>query len=267
MKCLFPFVIKSGSFEEIITCGKCIVCLENRIKTWFIRIMCEIGYADYAKFITLTYRDEEVPMINGVETLRHKDFQDYIKRVRKMLGDIRMKYYMCGEYGERMGRPHYHAVILLYGDLKKKKSQEILQSKWSKGFVHIGTVTPKSVRYCLDYLNKLAKKEYDINQVRPYQKVSQGFGLNYMLDNEKQISELKYLAYNNVKYEVPRYFRKKSEKIDQEIRNMTMSEDYASTLEERKETYIKNKIQGIRDNAEQTRKNIIARKKIKRGSL
>ena len=55
-------------------------------------------------FLTLTYNDQELP---AGETLVPTDLQKFWKRFRKNHSPVR--YYSCGEYGDRTGRPHYHA--------------------------------------------------------------------------------------------------------------------------------------------------------------
>lgn len=262
MKCLYPVIVRNGIQMDIVPCGRCIVCKENNIRQWFVRIMCEVGYCDYAKFLTLTY-DEE----HNTNTLAHKDFQDYVKRVRKALGVIKLKYYMCGEYGELKGRPHYHAIMLVYGDIGKTDLSKVFRENWKMGYVQVGTVTPRSVRYCLDYMQKLKKLEYLSYQVKPYQKMSQGLGLCYLQENEEQISELKYLAYKNVKYDVPRYFKKKSEIVQNATMNPVIDKVYAQSMTELFENKFGSKKRSISAKAEQIKKNIIARKKIKRGRL
>jgi hypothetical protein len=34
-----------------------------------------------------------------------------MKRLRKKYSHKKLSFYHCGEYGEKQGRPHYHAII------------------------------------------------------------------------------------------------------------------------------------------------------------
>ena len=62
----------------------------------------------YASFVTLTYDEAHIP---ANHQLCKRDAQLFIKRLRYYLGKRRIRYYLCGEYGERFGRPHYHAIL------------------------------------------------------------------------------------------------------------------------------------------------------------
>lgn len=125
-------------------------------------------------FITLTYAPENVPP-GG--TLIKKDFQDFAKRLRKKFADRKIKYFHCGEYGDRTGRPHYHALLfgLDFADKRPwKKSadgsqiftSEILSGLWPAGFCTTGAVTFESAAYVARYVMKKitgarAKKHYE----------------------------------------------------------------------------------------------------------
>lgn len=103
-----------------IPCGKCIGCRLEYSKQWANRCLLELEYHKSAYFVTLTYDDAHVPVtwysdpstgeaIKGY-TLRKRDFQLFMKRLRKNTGQ-ELRYFMAGEYGSKTFRPHYHAII------------------------------------------------------------------------------------------------------------------------------------------------------------
>jgi len=63
-----------------ISCGQCIGCRLERSRRWAVRCMHEAQMHRYSCFLTLTYSDEFLPS-DG--TLVLKDFQDFMKRLRK----------------------------------------------------------------------------------------------------------------------------------------------------------------------------------------
>lgn len=63
---------------------------------------------DFSCFVTLTYDDEHMPYGGD---LHYRHFQLFLKKLRKRLGRP-VRYFMCGEYGDRLGRPHYHAILI-----------------------------------------------------------------------------------------------------------------------------------------------------------
>ena len=77
-------------------------------REWATRVLHESDYWDHSCFTTLTYNNEHLPKDGSL----HKDeLQKFFKRLRKYLGDRKMKYFACGEYGDEGHRPHYHAIL------------------------------------------------------------------------------------------------------------------------------------------------------------
>lgn len=144
-----------------LPCGQCIGCKLERSRQWAIRCVHEASLYDDNMFLTLTYDDEHLPK-HG--TLVKKHFQDFMKRYRKCISPKKIRYFMCGEYGEENMRPHYHAIIFnhFFEDAKiHKKSQgynlwtsEKLDELWQKGYSLIGSVTFDSAAYVARYILK-----------------------------------------------------------------------------------------------------------------
>lgn len=161
------FSPKDAALDEKleIPCGQCIGCRLDKSRQWAIRCVHEAQEHEENCFITLTYDDENLPY-GG--TLVKKDFQDFMKRLRKEVEPKKIRYYQCGEYGENLLRPHYHAIIFNHDFRDKKlwKSKNgvdvyvspTLQKLWRFGFSTIGTVTFESAAYVARYCVKKIKE-------------------------------------------------------------------------------------------------------------
>lgn len=148
-----------------LPCGRCIGCRLERSRQWAIRCMHEASLHKHSVFVTLTYSDEELEKTENsqLRELRHEDFQRFMKRLRKRFGSG-IRYYMCGEYGEKFGRPHYHAAIfgLTFKDKKlfkntrgnKLYTSQILTEIWGHGHASFGSVTFNSAAYIARYIIK-----------------------------------------------------------------------------------------------------------------
>jgi len=179
---------KSIVFDEIrkhdivrslnLPCGQCVGCRLERSRQWAMRCMHEASLHDNNCFITLTYDNTHLP---GDGSLHYKDFQLFIKRLRKKFGFARIRYYMAGEYGENFGRPHFHACIF-GNDFHDKKlwkrtssgsllyRSKDLETLWPFGYSSVGDVNFESAAYVARYImkkitGKKAKDHYeDIDQ-------------------------------------------------------------------------------------------------------
>jgi hypothetical protein len=99
-------------------------------------------------------------------SLDKTEFQRFMKRLRKRYGK-KIRFFHCGEYGEKNNRPHYHAII--FGmDFEDKElfqvrdeirlyTSENLAQLWPYGFSTIGTVTMESCAYVARYVTKKQK--------------------------------------------------------------------------------------------------------------
>lgn len=142
MACNFPKIYNG----VLCPCGKCAGCARSYRQTWITRAVLE-SYCYEEKrnfFVTLTYSDEYAPADGQ---LSKRDFQLFIKRLRKQCGQFR--YFGCGEYGKRSFRPHYHAILFGFAG-----TTEDIQRCWGKGFVYVGNVTPASCAYVAKYISK-----------------------------------------------------------------------------------------------------------------
>lgn len=112
-------------------------------------------------FITLTYAEEHLPS-DGSLIPWH--FTDFMKRLRYHFSSTPIKYFMCGEYGEKFSRPHYHACLFGIDFLDKDPIREdegiilynspTLDDIWSHGFASIGAVTFETAAYTARYITK-----------------------------------------------------------------------------------------------------------------
>lgn len=107
-------------------------------------------------FATLTYADEHLPG----PSLLYRDFQLFMKRLRRT--GRKPRFYMCGEYGEKYQRPHFHACLFNTdfqdkkhlrgkGELQEFTSAE-LEKLWGKGGCVLGQVTFESAAYVARYM-------------------------------------------------------------------------------------------------------------------
>lgn len=147
MKCKKPF--RSGLLEA--GCGQCLPCRINRQRQITIRGLLEASQHPYSTFATLTYDDKHLP---GSGSVSVRESQLFLKRLRYFIGPFR--YILCGEYGERNWRPHYHAI--LYG----VRDGCGVDRAWRKGFVHCSGVGPESIGYVAGYCLKGATTEKEM---------------------------------------------------------------------------------------------------------
>lgn len=166
-----------------LPCGNCIGCKLERARQWAVRIMHEAKMHASNSFITLTYDDEHLPKDRSLSV---DVVQKFVKRLRERIGRFckrcgkmrrtcecpefqlyKIRFFLCGEYGDKLGRPHYHAIIFGHdfgGDRVRLASGpssqfELFESKtlseaWGNGFVSIGQVSFDSACYVANYATK-----------------------------------------------------------------------------------------------------------------
>lgn len=195
------FDLKKGFVDQPlrIACGRCVGCRLERSRQWAVRCVHEAKMYDDNCFITLTYRDEDLPKD---QSLVKNHFQKFMKRLRswhrrkrkayfreycKSRGlNVRgreaqkfftrlfkrwwkskgygIRYFHCGEYGGKHGRPHYHACLFNF-DFEDRTSWQIrrgvkldrsasLEQLWPYGFSTVGDVTFESAAYVARYIMK-----------------------------------------------------------------------------------------------------------------
>lgn len=152
-----------------VPCGQCVGCRLERSRVWAVRLMHEKRSHNRACFVTLTYDDDHLPLLQGPgiyrrETLVMRDAQLFMKRLRKKFGEG-IKFYMCGEYGDETFRPHYHAILysVAFDDMRRvgenKRGEGLFTSDqlsdlWPAGIHRVGEVTFDSCAYVARYVVK-----------------------------------------------------------------------------------------------------------------
>lgn len=161
--------VERGDVQRTLTlpCGGCIGCRLEKARQWALRCTHEAQMHKHNAFVTLTYRDNPL-------TLNHRHFQLFLKRLRKAR-DHQVRFYMAGEYGSALQRPHYHACLFgtwfpdqvqfsKRGNTTLYTSRE-LDELWQHGFCTVGEVNIQTAGYVARYVTKkitgdLAKLHY-----------------------------------------------------------------------------------------------------------
>ena len=145
--CLSPVAITRSiagrKFVQYVPCGYCNECIKDRQNEYVIRTIEEAAKKGSVWFFTLTYSDNHVPCTYDPDgeiidedpltgevffapdakylSICNKDITYWKKRVRARLNKRRKKdgkdslkfsFLICGEYGPRTHRPHYHGLFI-----------------------------------------------------------------------------------------------------------------------------------------------------------
>ena len=173
-----PYVDKEWYIP--VPCGKCASCKCDYSRDWSNRMILELQDHQDAIFLTLTYNDDHLPLSpQGFPTLCKRDVQLFLKRLRRHLGDKRIRYYLAGEYGSTTHRPHYHAIIYgiglsIFPDSHVQGwnnlghlfyTSPVLESLWSNGFILFSSVTWRTCNYVARYVLKKQAERDDCDGV------------------------------------------------------------------------------------------------------
>jgi hypothetical protein len=199
---------------------------------WKTRLVLEGKMHECASFVTLTYGQEHLPADYSLS----KDHpQKWLKRLRFMLGDTRIRYFLCGEYGGEKLRPHYHAIIFGFDfpdrtPWRRTASGEIsyrsalLEKTWTLGNSEVGTFTPASAGYVAGYSIKKvsgnpADEHYqrmnpetgEIHQVQPefvLMSSRPGIGFGWLDTYKSDVEESTFIIIEGQRKPLPRYFKR-----------------------------------------------------------
>lgn len=165
MPCYHPLQLERKAYKRgflIVPCGRCIGCKLERSRQAAMRCMHEASLKPDNCFVTFTYRESELPHGFSGPILVPRDLQLFWKRLRKEFTGVTIRYYACGEYGERTHRPHFHACIFGF-DFKDKTYEDTkdgfdyyhsdtLDYIWGLGRCIIGDVSFESAAYVARYI-------------------------------------------------------------------------------------------------------------------
>lgn len=172
-----------------IPCGKCLYCRQKQAKEWALRIELESKHYQNNYFLTLTYNDENLvipertfiestgEIIENEENWREwkgtlvkehlirfiNSYRKYLEREYNWSG---LRFYACGEYGEKGQRPHYHLILLnnpplqneiyKYNKITKTayRTNKRIEKIWGKGFIDIEPAVWDTMAYVAGYCEK-----------------------------------------------------------------------------------------------------------------
>lgn len=129
----------------------------------------------HSSFVTLTYRAEKLSFTEeGLPTLVPSDSKNWLKRLRKAIQPRKLRYYIAGEYGDALERPHYHAVLFgykpcAYGASRYKDGRtidccascDLIRDTWQNGIIECQPMTPIRAAYVCGYVMKKMTNKND----------------------------------------------------------------------------------------------------------
>lgn len=219
-----------------LPCGSCVGCRLEAARQWGVRCMHESKMHASNYFVTLTYDDAHLP---NPPSLVYRDFQLFMKRLRRKFGifDVTLwqwlpRFFMCGEYGETNGRPHFHACLfgLHLPDLillKRSRSgvslfrSRLLDSVWQLGFCSVGAVTFDSAVYIANYMSKSdSVKRFNVETgevfAREFRRMSlkPGIGERFIERYRSDVYNYDAVIVDGRKCKPPRYYDKWLARVD-----------------------------------------------------
>lgn len=159
--CERPFINEGLALR----CMQCELCRRYRAKVWTHRIMLEATQHADNSFVTLTYSDENLPEDGSVNP---EVTQKWLKRLRKAIEPLKIRYYLVGEYGTRTMRPHYHAALFGFPTCSRGQTElrlerccaqcDIIKQTWQVGAIQLARIEPASAAYIGGYVVSKLKR-------------------------------------------------------------------------------------------------------------
>lgn len=262
-----------------IPCGKCWACRLSYSKDWATRCTLESKEFEENWFITLTYDDEHKPYINKMSNKETGEIYEddgtwngYLvpEHVTKFMKDLRrhwyyhenehtnIRFFSCGEYGEKYKRPHYHLILfnlpIKPEDIKVWKNTKDgntlykcpkIEQIWKKGAVVLANVNWSTCAYVARYVTKKITGEIKEDhyaskgQTQEFVRMSRkpGIGRNFYEQNKEKIYQNDEIIMKTVKGNIgaikpPKYYDK--------IYDIDYPEDMEKIKERRKNAAIEN---------------------------
>lgn len=230
---------RSKGFSDLpvkIACGQCSGCRLERSRQWAVRCVHESHLYEDNCFVTLTYDDAHLP---DDESLSVRPLQLFMKRLRKANHGKKIRFFACGEYGSRFGRPHFHVCLFNhhFSDRRMFRKTEHgdtlcdsdeLTELWSVdgeplGFASVGELTWNSAAYVARYImdkknGPMADTWYE--HVTRYGEVVErkpefvvmsrrpGIGKAWYDKYGKEVFRGDFVVMNGKKFRPPRYYDK-----------------------------------------------------------
>lgn len=206
-----------------VGCGRCVECMDLHRLSWVHRLLDEQKCHKQCCFLTLTYRPD-----SGFDNDLHPEHVTlFLKRFRKRIAPIRIRYFLCGEYGSRFKRPHYHVVVFGYSfpDLRPFRKDRsgfmmsrsaMLESLWPYGFSSVLPVCDQTLSYVTKDMQKLLPVPKPLHE--PFVRMSNrpGIGANGW---NRSVSDGR-LWHNGKSVTLPRYYRKLCDREGIDIREL-----------------------------------------------
>lgn len=164
IKCVRPIVVKHEGNRATVRCGRCRGCRVRHKMAWTGRLLLESRDHPFSRVVTLTYADQK----KQEGELYYKDIQNFLKIHRnnelERGRNTPVRYFVCGEYGEKSGHAHWHMVLFGEKSCQPEWMKEAVFCNlkgWSDthGFVTCMRLVPASAAYTVGYTLKKGENQ------------------------------------------------------------------------------------------------------------
>lgn len=240
--------------ELTVPCGQCIGCRIAHAKQWSVRCMHESQLHQDNCFLTLTYDDAHLPQYGA---LQYEDFQAFLRSLRQAVRPQKIRYFVAGEYGTQLQRPHWHALLFGYRppDLVPTRAlgknslflSETMLKHWGKGHITVGELTPATANYVAKYtLKKISGEAGELHYRRldpstgelvkvppemARMSLKPGIGAHWYAKYRQELHTHDAAIVEGRKAQIPRYYDKLTKKLDAETYEATEYKRYEKALD------------------------------------
>lgn len=177
-----------------VACRRCWQCNQKRIDDVIGQCIAEREYSKTTVAVTLTYADKQheewniyendiKPVMNTI-SIYYKDFQDFLKRLRKR---YKVRFICAGEYGTKKGRAHFHCILFFKEELNLEQYYKNFEERVNKTKFPVSQYASKQ-RFVWEYWKHGISYFQETDGYKGFQYV-----LKYMLkDQESESSHSVY---------------------------------------------------------------------------